>query len=181
MQDNLFSFPLLAHSDCEALLKFERRNRFWFESNINGRSEDFYCLKGVSSHIRDCLHQYHELTMLPTLIKNSKGDILGRANLHSIDLSRGEAWVGYRVAEQCAGQGLASKATEQLIRYASSFSGLKYLKAYASTQNIASQRVLLRNNFKMVGNVNDFGEVNGAMIDCYEYQLELQTPFSQWC
>jgi len=174
MQDNLFSFPLLTHSDCEALLHFERRNRLWFESTIDGRPESFYCMKGVSTHIRQCLHEYHELTMLPTLIKNSRGEILGRANLHAIDLAQGEAWVGYRIAERFAGQGLATRATGQLIRYASSFRGLRYLKAYASTENVASQRVLLHNNFKQIGSVNDFTEINGAMIDCYEYMLELQ-------
>ncbi|USD64124.1 GNAT family protein [Vibrio sp. SCSIO 43136] len=174
MQDNLYKFPVLCHSDGEALLRFEQRNRLWFEEFVEQRPEGFYCMTGISNHIRQCLHQYHELTMLPTLIKNGRGEILGRANLHRIDLTEGEAWVGYRVSEKAAGQGLATRATSQLINYARTFPGLKRLKAYAAVQNVASQRVLLNNNFTMIGKVGVSEKLSGAMLDCYEYQLDIQ-------
>ncbi|CCO50065.1 MULTISPECIES: GNAT family N-acetyltransferase [Vibrio] len=173
MQDNLFTFPVLSYHDCEDLLRFERANRHWFESYIDGRPESFYCLKGVNLHIRECLRDYESMTMLPTLIKNGRGEILGRANLHGIDLKKGEAWVGYRIAERSTGQGLATLATQQLIRYATTYRGLTKLRAYAATGNVASQRVLLNNQFKQTGKVNDFTCINGNMIDCYEFCLEL--------
>ncbi|PKF80301.1 N-acetyltransferase [Vibrio sp. vnigr-6D03] len=173
MQDNLFTFPVLSYLDCEDLLRFERANRQWFETFIDERPEGFYCMKGVNLHIRECLKDYQSMTMLPTLIKNGRGEILGRANLHGIDLKKGEAWVGYRIAERSSGQGLATLATQQLIHYAKTYRGLKTLRAYAATQNVASQRVLLNNQFRHTGTVNDFTCINGCMIDCYEYRLNL--------
>jgi ribosomal-protein-alanine N-acetyltransferase len=59
--------------------------------------------------------------------------------------------VGYRVAERVAGRGAASAALRELCRIAKDELGLRTLRAITGHDNIASQRVLERSGFVVVG------------------------------
>jgi [ribosomal protein S5]-alanine N-acetyltransferase len=159
---------LLSRSDSRLLLLFETENRAWFEAHINPREVGFYSHDGVKQHIEECLAQHQRKAMLPMLIVDDGGEVIGRINLTDINLVLSEAYLGYRVGEQFAGRGIAKCAVEQTIQTADELN-IQTLIAFASVDNIASQKVLTHNGFIDVKYRANFAEVQGNGIDCIEY------------
>lgn len=137
----------LRNTDAEPLLQFELDNRQWFEHYIDARDSAFYSLQGVTEHITSYLSGFAEGTWHPLVIEDSDGNIVGRANLKSIDISERSAEVGYRIAQNACGQGLATLAIRRLIEEAQLRWSLTRLFANVYAANIGSTKVLQRCGF----------------------------------
>jgi ribosomal-protein-alanine N-acetyltransferase len=142
-----FSVRELRHTDTEALLAFETENRAWFESHIDGRAPLFYSVAGVNEHIEEYLSGFARGVWHPFVLEDSRGRIVGRANLKGIDTNAGVAEVGYRIAQSACGQGLATQALEHLIGQARTRWALTQLVAYVFPDNAGSKKVLERCGF----------------------------------
>ena len=132
----------LQTQDAAPLLQFELENRAWFEQHIAPRDEDFYTLQGVQRHIGHYLDGYANGTWHPCLLFDAGGRIVGRANLKDIDRNTASAEVGYRIARDAAGRGLATRALLHLVVLAQQQWRLQHLLAYVTDNNRASARVL---------------------------------------
>ena len=170
----MVTLQLLKTEDAAALLEFELVNQEWFESFIEARDEDFFSEEGIKDHIDFYLSEYEKDRIYPMLLKTTQGTICGRANLYNINKEKGSACIGYRIGEAFISQGLATYATEVLIDVARERLALSQLIATASTDNLASQRVLSKNGFKQVGFKPEFTIVDGDIIDCYEYRCVIK-------
>ena len=73
----------------------------------------------------------------------------GRFNLY--DFEDGTAVLGYRVAQQVAGRGVATRSVRELCRIAAARHGLRTLRAATSHGNAASQKVLAKAGFVPAG------------------------------
>jgi ribosomal-protein-alanine N-acetyltransferase len=71
--------------------------------------------------------------------------VLGLFNLR--DLEHGSAVLGYRVAQDVAGRGVATATVRELCQFAAEQYGLHTLRAATNLDNIASQRVLTKAGF----------------------------------
>ena len=165
------AFSLLTPEDAFELLAFETAERAWFEQHIEARREQFYTPHGVSQHIIECLALNAQGRMSPLLIRY-KGVIIGRANLHDID--QDSARVGYRLAENACGQGIAHKALNHLMKEARCIYGLDTLQATVSVENKASQRVLEKAKFTVVDKLPTYSRVSEQRLDCVVYQCALR-------
>lgn len=163
---------LLNLKDAAELLKFEQENREWFERFIPPREVGFYTLSGVQQHIREFLLDYHCGEMLPLLIKTDQGEIIGRVNVTNMSSNSPNAHLGYRVGQSSVNQGVAKWAVAQLPALLKRHS-IERLYAYAQTNNLASQKVLLASGFVYTKRVANFAELHGKPIDCLEYRLEV--------
>ncbi|WP_130906195.1 GNAT family N-acetyltransferase [Pseudomonas sp. Sample_22] len=142
-----FSVRELKSSDLDALLAFEVRNREWFESHIDARDPCFYSELGVAEHIESYLSDFAVGAWHPFVIEDSNSEIVGRANLKSIDFTTKSAQVGYRIDQRVCGQGLATQALKHLIQEAQARWKLTQLVAYVFAQNAGSKKVLERCGF----------------------------------
>ncbi|WP_434580919.1 GNAT family N-acetyltransferase [Pseudomonas sp. Z5-35] len=133
--------------DTEALLAFEVQNREWFERHIDARDSAFYSIQGVSEHIADHLSRLAAATWHPFVIEDASGRIIGRANLKDIDTGGRSAQIGYRIAQDACGRGLATLAVKHLIQQAQSHWRLGRLQANVYAANIGSVKVLQRCGF----------------------------------
>ncbi|SBS34950.1 Putative ribosomal N-acetyltransferase YdaF [Marinomonas spartinae] len=163
---------LLSESDLHSLLSFEIGNRQWFEAYIDPRAETFYSVDGVREHITECLSLYRSQEMLPMLIVDGGGEIVGRINLRDIDMQNRSAYLGYRIGEAFTNRGLAKRAVKELIAQIAHLN-LKALIAYVSADNIASQKVLQHNGFLPIKNHEDYVVIKGIFVDCIEYHHSL--------
>jgi ribosomal-protein-alanine N-acetyltransferase len=134
--------------DAPELLRFERVNRAWFEHHIEPRGDAFYTSEGVHEHVMQYLAAHTRSTWHPCVIVDQSGAIVGRANLKNIDLTAGVAEVGYRMAQQCVGKGLATEAVRHLVELARSQWKLERLVAYVGVENAASASVLGKCGFQ---------------------------------
>lgn len=165
----------LTLADTELLYQFELKNRAFFEQYIESRGEAFYSEAGVLTHIQELVGLNQQGQHLPMLITDAKGDLLGRVNISQIDNQVREGGLGYRIAQQHTGKGVASRAVKYALEVAREH-GLQSLNAMVSTTNDASQKVLSRNGFLVCGMAPQWTSVGGQVIDCMYYKADVVSP-----
>lgn len=143
-----------------AVLAFEVANRAWFAASISDRGDHFF--DRFADRHAALLAQQDAGTCAFFVLTTEDGAVVGRFNLYGID--DGTATLGYRVAQQAAGRGVATAAVRQLCRLAAERYGLRALRAATSHANVASQRVLAKAGFVPVGPADptDLGGKSGT-------------------
>jgi [ribosomal protein S5]-alanine N-acetyltransferase len=136
------------HTDhAPAVLAFELANRAYFAASITDRGDDYFDRFAVRF---DALLAEQEAGVCAFyVLVADDGSVLGRFNL--VDLENHAAELGYRVAQQVTGRGVATAAVRELCRLAAERHGLRTLRAATSSQNVASQKVLTKAGFIPVG------------------------------
>lgn len=151
------------------VLAFELANRAYFAASVPDRGDDFFdqFTDGYSALLAE---QEAGICAFYVLVAED-GSVLGRFNLY--DLEGGTARLGYRVAEQVAGRGVATATVRELCRIATARHGLRTLRAAAAHQNAASQKVLTKAGFVPVGPA-DPAHLGGKPGTWYQRDLVLQ-------
>ncbi|MFJ9614063.1 GNAT family N-acetyltransferase [Streptomyces noursei] len=153
------------HADhAPAVLVFELANRTYFAASISDRGDDFFD-QFTDRYDASLAEQEAGICAFYVLVAED-GSVLGRFNLY--DLEDGTARLGYRVAEQVAGRGVATATVRELCRMATARHGLRTLRAATSHDNAASQKVLTKAGFVPVGPVApaDLGGKSGTWYQC---------------
>lgn len=130
-----------------AVLIFEQANRAYFATYISDRGDAFF--DNFTDQYNVLLAEQEAGTCVFHVLVSDDGAVLGRFNL--VDLEDGTAELGYRVAQQAAGRGLATATVQELCRLAAAQYGLRTLRAAATHDNIASQKVLAKAGFVPAG------------------------------
>lgn len=156
----------LSERHAAAVLAFERVNRPYFAAFVSDRGEDFFDTY-AARHAALLANQragggaYHVLV-------DADGSVVGRFNL--IFVAPGTAELGYRVAQHAAGRGLATAAVGEMCDTARRCYGLQTIRAATSDTNVASQRVLTKSGFRLVG-AADPADLGGKAGAWYERSL----------
>jgi [ribosomal protein S5]-alanine N-acetyltransferase len=150
-----------------AVLAFELDNRTYFAASISDRGDEFF--DEFPGRYSAMLAEQEAGTGAFYVLVTEDGSVLGRFNLYG--LADGTAVLGYRVAQQAAGRGVATASVRELCQLAAARHGLRLLRAATSHDNAASQRVLAKAGFVPVGPAApaDLGGKSGTW-----YQRDLQ-------
>jgi ribosomal-protein-alanine N-acetyltransferase len=149
-----------------AVLAFELENRAYFAASISDRGDAFF-ERFADQH--DALLAEHAAgTAAFHVLVAEDGRVIGRFNLRFAGPDTAE--LGYRVAADVTGRGVATAAVQELCRIAATAYGLRTLRAATSTDNIASQRVLLKAGFVPTGPA-DPADIGGKHGTWYERSL----------
>lgn len=138
---------LVRADHADALLAFERENREYFAAVIPDRGDDYFA-QFAARHAQ-LLERQDAGTDYFHVVVTESGEILGRVNL--VEVENGSAELGYRIARDAAGQGLATGAVAEIRELAKTAYGLTALRAKVTLDNPASHRVLERNGFVATG------------------------------
>jgi ribosomal-protein-alanine N-acetyltransferase len=151
------------------VLAFEVANRGYFAASISDRGDAYF--ERFGELFEALLGDQEAGHGAYYVLVADDGAVLGRFNL--IFTGEGAAEVGYRVAQQAAGRGVATAAVCELCRLATERHGLRTLRAAASRANTASQRVLAKAGFVPAGPADpaDLGGKPGTW-----YQRDLAKP-----
>ena len=84
-------------------------------------------------------------------IVSSGSSLVGTAEIFDFDPKVNMATIGYRLNEAYWGRGIATQPVRALTNYLFSTVGLNRIAAYVMPQNVASQRVLEKNDFVREG------------------------------
>ena len=153
-------------SHADAVLAFELANRAYFASFISDRGDEFF--DQFTDRHRELLAEQDAGIGAFYVLVDEDGSVLGRFNLFRIE--EGSAELGYRVAEDVAGRGVATETVRELCRLAASRHGLRRLRAATSRKNTASQKVLGKTGFVPVGPANP-ADIGGQPGTWYERDL----------
>ena len=149
------------------VLAFELVNRAYFAASISDRGDEFF--DAFPARYRALLAEQEAGTGAFYVLVAEDGSVLGRFNLYG--LQDGTAVLGYRVAQQAAGRGVATASVRELCRMAAARHGLRLLRAATSHDNAASQRVLAKAGFVPVGPA-DPAELGGKPGTWYQRDLQ---------
>jgi ribosomal-protein-alanine N-acetyltransferase len=153
-------------SHAPAVLAFELANRAYFAASISDRGDEFF-EQFAGRHSALLAEQEAGICAFYVLVADN-GSVLGRFNLY--DFEDGTANLGYRVAQQVAGGGVATRSVRELCRIAARH-GLRTLRAATSHDNAASQKVLTKAGFVPVGPATP-ADLGGKSGTWYERDLQ---------
>jgi RimJ/RimL family protein N-acetyltransferase len=147
------AFQALRPDHALKVLAFELANRTYFAAFVSDRGDAFF--DEFSERYDELLAERDTRHDAYYVLVDDDGSVLGRFNLYGIE--GGTADVGYRVAEQVAGRGVATAGLLELCRLAASEHGVRRLRARTTHENVASQRVLAKAGFVAVGEADVAG------------------------
>lgn len=169
------TLELLSEDMADELLQFELDNRAFFESMIPGRGDDYYNPETFRAVLRGLIQERVEGTAFMYIIRNEEGQLAGRMNLVNIDPETKTAEVGYRIGEAFGNRGYATEAVRLVLLEAAHLK-LRYVQASTIDINEASQSVLIKNQFQLIGRDPEQIEWNGMKFDFLTYRYECLSP-----
>jgi len=143
---------LVRRDDAAAIVEILNRSRELMAPTEPDRNESFYTVDGQLQVIGVALTEHQAGIRLPHVILDDDGSVVGRATLNEI--VRGplqSTSLGYYVDGRRNGRGLASRATAEMVSIAFGELGLHRVQAGTQPENLASQRVLVKNSFRQYG------------------------------
>jgi ribosomal-protein-alanine N-acetyltransferase len=143
----MFELERLRADHSSSVLAFELENRAYFARFISDRGDGYFSDFAGDYNAR--MSEQDAGTCIFHVLVGDEGAVQGRFNL--FDLKAGTAELGYRVAQQVAGRGVATAAVKSLCQLAANQYGLRRLRAATSFENVASQRVLEKAGFISAG------------------------------
>lgn len=162
---------LVTIGDASRLAELLRDNREFLAPWEPIRPEAFFTAEGQRRVIEDALTGYGRGATIPRVIV-FEDRIVGRITLSNV--VRGaflSGNLGYWVAAEHNGRGLATAAVGEMREAAFGRLGLHRIEAGTLPHNIASQRVLLRNGFERIGVAARYLRIAGRWEDHVLYQV----------
>jgi ribosomal-protein-alanine N-acetyltransferase len=159
----VFSLQRLRSDHEAAALAFERENRAYFAQSISDRGDMFF--ERFSEQHRELMAVQESGKGAFYVFVDEHEAVVGRFNLY--DVQDETAVVGYRIAERVSGRGAATSGLRNLCRIAREDIGLRMLSAATGNENVASQRVLAKVGFVLIG-PTEVGGRHGS-----EFKLDL--------
>jgi [ribosomal protein S5]-alanine N-acetyltransferase len=149
-----------------AVLAFELENRAYFAASISDRGDEFFD-QFTERHSALLAEQEAGIGAFHVLVAED-GAVMGRFNL--VFVEDGTAKLGYRVAQDVAGRGVATATARELCRLAAAQYGLRTLRAATTHDNAASRKVLTRAGFVPVSPA-DPADLGGKAGTWYQRDL----------
>jgi [ribosomal protein S5]-alanine N-acetyltransferase len=162
---------LMTAADAPALAALLRAHRDFLAPWEPVRSDGYFTDDGQRIIVEEALRQHAQGATLPHVIV-ADGRIVGRITLSTI--VRGpflSASLGYWVAPDVNGRGIATAAAGDIARIAFGELGLHRLDAGILPHNTASQKVLQRNGFHRYGLAPRYLKIAGEWRDHVLFQL----------
>lgn len=153
----------------QAVLTFELANRAYFAASISDRGDEFFD-QFTERHSALLAEQEAGISAFYVLVAED-GSVLGRFNLY--EFKDATAALGYRVAQDVAGRGVATATVREMGRLAVAQYGLRALTAATSRENVASRKVLTKAGFVPVGPA-DPTAIGGKQGTLYRRDLAAQ-------
>ena len=143
----MISLELQSEENSLDVYSFEKENREYFEQNLPPRPDNYFDSEGFKKITAELLAEQDNHNAYMHIIRDSQGVMVGRINLSVLGNDRKTAELGYRIGENVTNLGYASEAVKLVLEKAFTTYGLHKIIAGTATDNLASQRVLLKNGF----------------------------------
>jgi ribosomal-protein-alanine N-acetyltransferase len=162
---------LLASEDALVLAGLLRENRAFLEPWQPRRDDEYFTDRAQQQVVANALEDRGRGRCLPLVIHDG-GRVEGMITLQSIIRGSFQSCsVGYWLAAEAQGRGLATAALQEATRLAFQELRLHRVQAETLPHNGPSQRVLLRVGFVPYGTAAAYLKIAGAWQDHVLYQL----------
>jgi len=168
---------LLTLDDAPVLTDLLRGNRAFLAPWQPLRPDGFYTVEGQQESVAQALLQHEAGSSLPLVIVDHRARAVGTITLQSIIRGAFQSCsVGYWLAEDAQGRGLATRALREAVHRAFHDLRLHRVQAETLVHNFPSQRVLDRVGFIRYGLAPSYLNIAGRWQDNLLYQLLTPAP-----
>lgn len=168
---------LLAPDDAPVLAELLRANRGFLAPWQPLRTEAYFSDEGQREVVSKALEQHELRQSVPRVILDGTERVVGMITLQSIIRGAFQSCsVGYWVAEDVQGRGLATAALRETTQIAFHELRLHRIQAETLPHNVRSQRMLERLGFTRYGVAQAYLRIAGSWQDNVLYQLLTPTP-----
>jgi ribosomal-protein-alanine N-acetyltransferase len=140
------------------------------------RDEAFFTADGQAARLAGLLGEHEEGRAYPYVIEVD-GRLAGRVSVTNV--ARGpfcSGSLGYWVAADLTGRGVATRAVAEVLVDGFARHGLHRVEAATLVDNLASQAVLRRNGFTLIGTAPGYLRIAGRWRDHLLYQRLADPP-----
>jgi [ribosomal protein S5]-alanine N-acetyltransferase len=162
--------------DAGPLAALYRDNRSYLEPFEPTRRDEYFTAAGQATRLAGMLAEQEQGRTQPYAIEVDD-DLAGRITVSN--LARGpfcSGSLGYWVAAAHAGRGVATSAVRSVVEECFARHGLHRLEAATLLGNLASQAVLRRNGFTLIGHAPRYLEIAGRWRDHLLFQRLADDP-----
>ena len=167
----MISLELLSEASSLDVYFFEKENREYFERNLPPRPANYFDLEDFKEITRELLREQENHDVYMHLIRDAQGVMVGRINLSVLGKDRKTAELGYRIGENVTNLGYASEAVKLVLEKAFITYGLHRIIAGTATDNLASQRVLLKNGFTFSRVIENDLQIHNEWVHTAEFEI----------
>ena len=167
----MISLELLSEENSLDVYSFEKENREYFERNLPPRPANYFDLEGFKEITRELLTDQRNRDVYMHLIRDSQGMMVGRINLSVLESDRKTAELGYRIGENVTNLGYASEAVKLVLDKTFTTYGFNRIIAGTARDNLASQRVLLKNGFTFGWIIENDLKINNEWVDTAVFEI----------
>jgi len=162
---------LITVDDAGRLAALLRANRDFLAPWDAVRPAPYFTEEGQREVVATALADRERDAAEPHVILDDDGEVVGRINLNSIVRGAFQSChVGYWLAEDAQGRGLATTAVAAILQVAFGELGLHRVEAGTLLHNVRSQRVLERNGFERFGVAPSYLRIAGEWQDHAMFQ-----------
>lgn len=153
-------------ADAAALARAYARNRKHLAPWEPARSEEFFTTHGQAAQLDLDVSSRRAGRLMRWLLVDPSHDVVGSMTLGGIVLGPfRSANLGYWIAGESTGRGLATAAVQVICRLADSELALHRIQAGTLLDNAASQRVLTKSGFEPIGVAPRYLNIAGRWQD----------------
>ncbi len=163
-EDNLVSLRVLIKEDAEQLSKLA--NNIKIAHNLRDRFPSPYTINDANAFL-NMMENEQKLINFAICYEGNFAGMIGL--IPQDDIYRFSAEMGYWVGEPHWNKGIASNAVSQILEFARSSSGLVRIYSSVFENNVASQRVLIKNGFNFDCIAKKAVYKNNRFLDEYRY------------
>ena len=163
----MISLELLSEENSLDVYFFETENREYFERNLPPRPANYFDLEGFKEITRELLTEQTNRDVYMHLIRDSQGVMVGRINLSVLKGNRKR----YRIGENVTNLGYASEAVKLVLDKVFTTYGFNRIIAGTARDNLASQRVLLKNGFTFSRMIENDLQIHNEWIHTAVFEI----------
>lgn len=170
LPDQTVAVRLVRPDDAPVLSRLLLANAGFLAPYEPARPSDFATPGGQAAEVTRSLQRHAEGSAYPGAVVLD-GEVVGRINLSNIVRGAAEyADLGYWVAREVNGRGVATLAVRDVLLMAFGPLGLHRVQAATLVDNVASQRVLVHNGFERIGLARRYLRIAGRWQDHVLFQ-----------
>ena len=166
-----YTITLLEPHQGETFFKLIDDNRPRLEAFFAGTVSKTRTLEDTLKYCKHIEEHINDKHYFPFIIKDTRTDMfIGLMDVKHIEWSIPKAEIGYFIDAHYEGKGIISEGLGLLIAYLADTYQFKKLLCRASSTNLGSMNVALKNDFELEGTIRrDYRTTEGTLVDLNYY------------
>lgn len=170
LSDGTVSLRAIEPEDLDLIYTLENDTTLWDISSVNIPHSRY----AIMQYITDSNLDIFEDLQLRLIAQDASGNSIGFADICDLSVRHSRAEFGIVIKKEYRGKGLASRILRLMEKYSSALLSLHTAYAYIGKTNMASQKLFLNNEYKIVGCLTDWIRLNGKYEDVLILQKTLE-------